>query len=92
MATPVDSAATLGREETAVSDAQSDRRQGRHDDQPRGAAEYPAPPPMPCLAAEYPIHPEYPIHHRTRAVLEDWTTGPERAREAVTGALAAGGY
>jgi hypothetical protein len=86
MATPVDSAATLGREETAVSDAQSDRRQGRHDDQPRGAAEYPAPPPMPCLAAEY------PIHHRTRAVL-DWTTGPERAREAVmTGTLAAGGY
>jgi hypothetical protein len=85
MATPVDSAATLGREETAVSDAQSDRRQGRQDDQPRGAAEYPAPPPAPNLAAEYPIH-------RLRAVL-DRTTGPERIQEAVmTGAPTAGGH
>jgi hypothetical protein len=69
-----------------VSDAQSDRRQGRQDDQPRGAAEYPAPPPAPSLAAEY------PFHHRMHAEL-DGTTGPERAREAVmTGVLTAGGH
>jgi hypothetical protein len=69
-----------------VSDAQSDHRQGRQDDQPRDAAEYPAPPPAPHLAAEY------PIHQRTRAVLEG-TIGPGRAREAVvSGAPAAGGH
>ncbi|HVD12923.1 MAG TPA: hypothetical protein VNK73_00570 [Actinomycetota bacterium] len=69
-----------------MSDAQSDHRQGRQDDQPRDAAEYPAPPPAPHLAAEY------PIHQRMRAVLEG-TVGPGRAREAVvSGAPAAGGY
>jgi hypothetical protein len=68
-----------------VSDAQSDHRQGRQDDQPRDAAEYPAPPPAPLLAAEY------PIHQRMRAVL-DWTATRERVREAVlAGAPAAAG-
>jgi hypothetical protein len=69
-----------------VSDAQSDHRQGRQEDQPRDAAEYPAPPPAPYLAAEY------PIHQRLRAVL-DWTTTLERAREALlVGAPAASGH
>jgi hypothetical protein len=87
MAAPVDSAATLGEgEEIAVSDAQSDHRQGRQEDQPRDAAEYPAPPPAPYLAAEY------PIHQCLRTVL-DWTPPLERARETVlVGAPAAGGH
>jgi hypothetical protein len=42
-----------------VSDVQSDHRQGREDDQPRDAAEYPATAPPLQLAAEYPID-----HHR----------------------------
>jgi hypothetical protein len=39
-----------------VSDVESDHRQGRQHEQPRDAAEYPATPPAPRLAAEYPNH------------------------------------